>query len=367
MNKKLFFLIIIMQIFSCQLSLAQNVNWNNQGLNKYLTQYYPEDAKGYIYVRGDSSIIVSREINAKNYVQDTLRAYFDYLWHPVEYKSLATYFTYVVRAGDFWECRDYFHQIHKEFRWGFFEDQQLSIPVGPFRQYYPNGKIQKKGYFKNRKKSGVWEWFNQEGQLTGKFIYKDGAAVGYCFQVLDGDSLVLNLDSLGAGYSSKKLANGKTLLLGKYVSGGIKDSIWNHYDSQNRLWYTQQYNRGKLNAEVCFDTNGTVVPNNGFVPAKFKGKHSESESNAAIRRYLVNHVHFPGHSRLNIPKGKIIVQLVVEKDGSVGEIQILKPLEPHLELEIVNALKKMPKWTPAEAHGRLVESYYVLPFTFSNE
>ncbi|HET8573363.1 MAG TPA: energy transducer TonB [Edaphocola sp.] len=324
---------------------------------KKMSSYYCQEPSSYIRTSRDS-IISERQIEPANYVQDTLRAYFDYLWQPSAYKALASFFTYAVRSGDFWQCNDYYYRSKQEFRWGFFEDKQLTVPVGPFRQYYENGRMQSKGYFKNGRKTGVWEWFNKNGQLVGKVTYNNGVASGYCFRVSDSDTIIRRLDSLGAGYSYKKLADGRILFQGKYLSGGVKDSIWNHYDEQGRLWYTRQFVAGKQVAVICYDTIGVVITRDtASQPAQFKN----------LTRYLSRNVRFPRNLRLKISSGKIVAGFVVGKSGLVKKVKILQSLEPHFDYQVIHALEYMPKWKPAQDHGRTVDSYFIIPFTFHSE
>jgi len=324
---------------------------------KKMAPYYSQEPSGYLRTNGDS-IISDRKIQITDYAQDTLRAYYDYLWQPSAYNGLASFFTYAVRSGDYWQCNDYYYRSKKELRWGFFEDQQLTVPVGPFRQYYDNGQLQNNGYYKNARRNGVWEWFDKEGQLTGRVNYKDDLVYGYCFHVSNGDTNVRRLDSLGAGYSYKKLADGRTLFQGKYLSGGIKDSTWNYYDEQGRLWYTKQFVTGKQMTVVCYDTTGTVIiRDTASQPAQFKN----------LTRYLSRNVRFPRNLRLNISSGKIVAGFVVGRNGLVKKVKILQSLEPHFDYQVIRALKYMPKWMPAKDHGRAVDSYFIVPFTFANE
>lgn len=321
-----------------------------------MAPYYSLEPSSYFRINGDS-IISDRKVKVKDYVRDTLCAYFDYLWKPLgkKNKGVAAYFTYAVRAGDFWQCNDYYSRIHKKLRWGFFEDQQLTIPVGPFRQYYENGQIQQKGYYKNGTKSGHWEWFNQEGQLTGDVSYINGVATGNCFRVTDGDTVIRRLDSLGAGYSYKKLTDGRTLFQGKYLSGGIEDSIWNYYDDEGRLWYTEQFMSGKQLAVVCYDTMGVVMTKDtAFQQAEFKD----------LSGYLEKNVHFPPALYPDFSSGKAVVKFRVNKLGDVDKIKILKSLELRYDYLLVLVFEQIPKWKPAKRYGRIVESYYVLPFSY---
>ena len=63
--------------------------------------------------------------------------------------------------------------------------------------------------------------------------------------------------------------------------------------------------------------------------------------------------------------GRVIVQFVVEKDGSIGDVTVVRSKEKHLDAEAVRVVKSMPKWTPGMNNGVVVRSYFTLPVKFS--
>lgn len=63
-------------------------------------------------------------------------------------------------------------------------------------------------------------------------------------------------------------------------------------------------------------------------------------------------------------QGKVIVQFVVEKDGSVSNAKVVRPVDPMLDKEALRVVNKMGKWTPGKQQGEAVRSYYTLPIQF---
>lgn len=67
----------------------------------------------------------------------------------------------------------------------------------------------------------------------------------------------------------------------------------------------------------------------------------------------------------NVPglKGKVIVSFVIEKDGSITDIKVLRDIGYGSGEEAVRVLKNCPKWTPAEQNGKKVRCQYMLPLS----
>ncbi len=63
-------------------------------------------------------------------------------------------------------------------------------------------------------------------------------------------------------------------------------------------------------------------------------------------------------------QGAVRVRFVVEKDGSIGTVDILRSLSPNCDKEAVRVIKKMPKWIPGKQNGVPVRVYYNLPVRF---
>ena len=62
--------------------------------------------------------------------------------------------------------------------------------------------------------------------------------------------------------------------------------------------------------------------------------------------------------------GRAIASFVVEKDGSISEIEIVHGLCNKIGQEMIRTIKKMPNWTPGISDGKPIRARFQLPFTF---
>lgn len=85
---------------------------------------------------------------------------------------------------------------------------------------------------------------------------------------------------------------------------------------------------------------------------------------AALMKWLSNNIRYPESAQQNDIQGRVIVKFVVEKDGSIGAVTILKGVDRDLDREAIRVVKKMPKWQPGKNNGVAVRSYFNLPVNF---
>jgi protein TonB len=63
-------------------------------------------------------------------------------------------------------------------------------------------------------------------------------------------------------------------------------------------------------------------------------------------------------------QGRVVVQFVIERDGSIDSIKVVKKVSPELDAEAVRIVKAMPKWIPGRQNGFPIRMKYVIPITF---
>jgi protein TonB len=85
----------------------------------------------------------------------------------------------------------------------------------------------------------------------------------------------------------------------------------------------------------------------------------------ALYQYLGEHIRYPTLARENNISGRVIVQFVIEKDGSITHAEIARDIGGRCGEEAVRVVMSMPKWTPAEQNGIKVRSRFTLPVTFT--
>lgn len=84
----------------------------------------------------------------------------------------------------------------------------------------------------------------------------------------------------------------------------------------------------------------------------------------ALFRWLGNHINYPPMAAKNNIQGTVVVQFVVLKDGSIGEVKVVRSKDPDLAAEAIRVVKLMPTWRPGLQNGVPVNVWYALPISF---
>ena len=85
---------------------------------------------------------------------------------------------------------------------------------------------------------------------------------------------------------------------------------------------------------------------------------------AALLKYVAEHLRYPAMAQENGIQGRVVVQFVVTKNGSVGEVKVVRSKDPDLDKEAVRVVKSLPKFVPGKMNGHAVNVWYTLPITF---
>lgn len=85
---------------------------------------------------------------------------------------------------------------------------------------------------------------------------------------------------------------------------------------------------------------------------------------AALMHFLSQNIKYPSIASDNGIKGKVIVNFIVNKDGSISEAKIMRGVDPSLDKEALRVVNSMPKWKPGKQSGKAVRVSYVVPINF---
>ena len=83
-----------------------------------------------------------------------------------------------------------------------------------------------------------------------------------------------------------------------------------------------------------------------------------------LMKYFSTNMRYPKEAQSKGIQGRVIVQFVVEKDGSITDAKVMKPVDPQLDAEALRVVNAMPKWTPGKQRGKAVRVRYTLPVMF---
>lgn len=84
----------------------------------------------------------------------------------------------------------------------------------------------------------------------------------------------------------------------------------------------------------------------------------------AFAEYMKTNLHYPAEERKNKTEGRVIITFVVEKDGSLSGIKVIRSLAPAFDKEALRVIAASPKWMPGFQNGKPVRSQFTVPIMF---
>ncbi len=83
-----------------------------------------------------------------------------------------------------------------------------------------------------------------------------------------------------------------------------------------------------------------------------------------LMKYINSHIKYPTMAMENNIQGRVVVQFVVTKNGSIGEVKVLRSRDKDLDNEAVRVVKSLPNFIPGKMNGQPVNVWYTLPVNF---
>lgn len=135
---------------------------------------------------------------------------------------------------------------------------------------------------------------------------------------------------------------------------------------------------GSIDVKGNDDANGEILKAKEVIAEPEPPKHEEENKvfdiveqqplfpggPAALMKYLSENTKYPVVAQENGVQGRVTVQFVVEKDGSISDVHVLRGVDPSLDKEAVRVVKSMPRWTPGKQNGITVRVNYRVPVLF---
>ena len=82
-------------------------------------------------------------------------------------------------------------------------------------------------------------------------------------------------------------------------------------------------------------------------------------------KYIAQRIHYPAEARKKNIQGKVLLQFIVERDGNITNVKVIRSASTDLEAEAVRVISDSPKWNPGRQGGKPVRVYYMVPIAFS--
>ena len=152
---------------------------------------------------------------------------------------------------------------------------------------------------------------------------------------------------------------GKEGLIGKYLPGNFSDLIL----------YEKNYPFKKEIVTIHFFTHRNPVikehirENEPFRHVEEMPQFAEGGDNG-LRQYLKKNTTYSDSMKKDAKRSRVIVQVVIEKDGSIGNVEVSLSMNESCDKEAIRVVKSMPKWIPGRQNGVPVSVYYTIAVNF---
>lgn len=129
---------------------------------------------------------------------------------------------------------------------------------------------------------------------------------------------------------------------------------------------TAEYGEKGKNGVIIMTSKDKAEPQSGETPFVLADVMPQFEGGDVdkFRNWVATQLSYPAEARANGIQGTVVVKLVVEQDGSVSNVRVLRGIDKQVDEEAVRAVMSSPKWTPGTNKGKLVRVTYTLPIMF---
>ena len=129
--------------------------------------------------------------------------------------------------------------------------------------------------------------------------------------------------------------------------------------------YVVAYSATKYGAPITRVNEGYEIIEGDTIYRSVDSAPYFPDGDAALMKYINNHIQYPANAILNKTQGEIIVKFVVKKTGEVGTVRVIHSVDKDLADEAVRVVKSLPNFIPARRDRQAVSAWHTLPVTFS--
>lgn len=246
---------------------------------------------------------------------------------------------------------------------GWYADAGGKTSRGKVRWYTNKGALESTGAYHNGQKEGTWVEYDEKGRLRDSATYADGKIRGVHLRWHDNGRLADSSWFDGAGNGGQKVwySEGFLLAQGAWTKDTVKSGQWKYfYWPGGQLKSVEDYEGGQMVAKSCYDTTGRQLTNCEEKEAAFPG------GLLGWRKYLERTLNASVPVEKGAPAGyyTVVVQFIVDTDGSISDVKALTENGYGTEEEVVKLITKGPHWEPAMQFGKPVKAYRKQPVTF---
>jgi TonB family protein len=191
--------------------------------------------------------------------------------------------------------------------------------------------------------------------LNEDFLQTDSVLAKYTAYLEFFDAEHTKLDGISKTYYS----NGQLLSSEPYHDNKYDGELTSYFPS-GKLRRKDFYENGTLVKGNCYTEFGEDTLHYDFkVFAKYPG------SDKALLKYISSNIKYPKKSKRQGIYGKVFVNFVINKNGEVINVKVVKSVDPLLDNEAKRVIENMSNWTPGLLDGKVISIQYTIPINFT--
>ena len=235
---------------------------------------------------------------------------------------------------------------------------------GPYISYYKNGQTKTKGSYKEKTKIGEWKSWYQNGQLKSVDNYLDFENKKLDpmlkHQLLEYyDSTGNQIITEGAGLYVEHFENSQQVRESGNYKKGYKAGEWKGYRIDGSNFYTENYTKGVIKNGISWDDEGKQ-----YSYTQLEEPAVPMDGREKFYQRIGQNLRYPEEARRKGIEGRVFIQFVVNKEGKLTEIAVIKSPHHSLSIESERILRLEKDWIPGKQKGQNVNQRIILPITF---
>jgi len=343
------------------------------------------------------------------YGQKELKIYYNSQWEITSPDSVHSYIRIVsvdtLTGGFIGKVKDYNTSGTLIMAGGYLDFKE----EGPFTYYYENGNIERVGNYSNGLRTGRWKYNYSDGRPLQEvgFGFDEEYEIHYMYDSV-GNKILEN--GTGTWYSiyEEYEVPGKIILRGNF-KGNVVDGDWMCQLNNGEIVYKQKFKKGKILESYFTNPDGSKAQdfpkgfNNVLMPpykhhvtnefihvkgidrslypalkrlplptmASSDEIYLEVEETAiprggmsAFYETIGRNLRYPAEARKNGISGKVFVEFIINKDGTLSDVRAIKGIGYGCDEEAVRVVSLSPPWIPGTQSGKPVRQRMVVPLSF---
>ncbi|MFK7808958.1 MAG: energy transducer TonB [Saprospiraceae bacterium] len=245
--------------------------------------------------------------------------------------------------------RTFFPETNQMTSYTEYKTMTYRVKDGLSKRWYDNGNQWEEGNYKEGEKDGIWKVYSYQSNT---------------------------LKSTGLFATSKKTGTWKYYDKEKRLTSevsfleGVKEGAFVEYDSLGNTINSGVYKADTIYEQTTESNQFSEVETLPYMSAA-KGITNEEDrkrkSNEIFLQGIYKNIRYPEDARKMGVEGTAITRFVIEKDGSINDIEVLSGLCQSIAKECKRVISELPKWEPGTQDGEPVRVYFNAPIRFRLE